>query len=149
MKTLPGKIIIIDDQEHEKTLLEEALLEKQWSGELEYFSLAEDAIEYLKKTEDKIFLIICDINLPKMNGLEMKKDVDKHAELSKKAIPFIFLSTAATRDQVTEAYAYRVQGYFQKAKSVDEQADMLDKIINYWIINQHPHIEKIPAIRGL
>ena len=145
MKKIPGKIVLVDDQEYERTLLEEVLLEKEWNTTIEYFPRAEEALRYLKETDDKIFLIISDINMPGMNGLEFKKIIDQHDELSRKAIPFIFVSTAATQDEVTEAYGYRVQGYFQKPKSVEAQADMLDIIIQYWIVNQHPQLSGISA----
>ena len=141
MKKIPGKIVLVDDQEYERTLLEEALLDKQWDTTIEYFPKAEEALEYLRKTDDKIFLIISDIDMPVMDGLEFKKTLDQDRELSRKAIPFIFASTAATQERVTEAYSYRVQGYFQKPKKVGPQADMLDTIIQYWIINQHPNLE--------
>lgn len=146
MKKLPGKIVLVDDQEQEKFLLEEALLEKQWDATIEHFSTAKAALEYLQKTQDDIFLIISDINMPVMDGLAFKRIIDQDDELSQKAIPFIFASTAASQDEVTEAYNYRVQGYFKKPKTVDTQAEMLDIIIRYWIINQHPRIQDISAI---
>lgn len=143
MKKLPGKIILLDDQEYERLLLEEALLRKQWEVTIEYFPKANDALSYLRETQDPIFLIICDINMPRMDGLEFKKVVDQDPKLSEKGIPFVFVSTAATREQVQKAYSYRVQGYFQKPATIEKQADMLDVIIHYWIINQHPRIYSV------
>lgn len=142
MKELPGKILLIDDEEYEKVLLEEALLDKQWVVDIAYFSSTEQALKYLKETQDSIFIVLCDINMPKMSGLDFKKIIDQNYELSKKALPFIFVSNGATQEQVQEAYSYRVQGYFQKPRSEKLQADMLDTIIRYWMINQHPNIHR-------
>lgn len=100
---------------------------------MEYFNNPEDAFEYLSKTEDEIFLIISDMKMPKLSGMELKKIIDNDKILAKKAIPFIFTTNAATEEEITEAHIYRVQGYFKKADTIDEQAEMLDSIIKYWI----------------
>lgn len=142
-KKVTGKIILVDDQIYEKDLLKIALLKRNWSIEIEYFSGAEAALEYLKNSRDEIFLIICDMNMPKINGLDFKRSIDTNDVLRIKSIPFIFASTGASKEQVTEAYDYRVQGYFKKPATTEEQAEMLDIIIRYWIISRHPNRDNI------
>ncbi len=138
MKRVHGKIILVDDEKYEKILLEEALHRKDWAIKVEYFSNAFDALDHLKKFKEPVFLIISDMNMPRMNGLDFKKTIDNDPVLRKKAIPFIFASNSASKEEVCQAYEYRVQGYFKKPMTVNEQADMLDKIIQYWIISRHP-----------
>lgn len=139
MKKLSGKIILVDDQLYEKGLLELALEEKGWEVQLEYFKRAEDALDYLEETLDKLFLIISDIDMPKMNGLEFKKAIDTSFGAHRKSIPFIFASNSDTSEIISEAFLYRVQGFFRKASTVTEQAEMLDIIIKYWIVCNHPN----------
>lgn len=141
MIKLKGKIILVDDESYEKELLEAALLKRGWDAKVEYFNDAEDALEHLRKNKAEIFLIISDMNMPKMNGMDFKKSIDKDPELRGTSIPFIFASTAARKEEITEAFDYRVQGFFQKPNTTDEQADMLDIIIKYWIISSHPNKE--------
>lgn len=143
MKKVKGKIILVDDELYEKELLSLALRKKHWDIELEYFSSAEEALQHLKENDDEIFLIISDINMPKMNGLDFKRAIDSDKFLMTKSIPFIFASTAQTKEQVTEAYQYRVQGYFRKPSTLEEQAEMLEIIIRYWIISRHPNKDDI------
>ncbi len=139
MIKLKGKIILVDDEGYEKELLESALQDRGWDAKVEYFDDANDALEYLRQNKSEIFLIISDMNMPKMNGMDFKKSIDKDVELRETSIPFIFASTANVKAEITEAYAYRVQGYFQKLNTTEEQADMLDIIIiKYWIISSHP-----------
>lgn len=139
MKRIKGKIVLVDDEKYEKTLLEMALLQKQWKIELVYFKNPMEAFEFLKKTDDEIFLIIADMNMPGMNGLDLKKAIDMEKALFQKSIPFIFFSNSASKEQITQAYDYRVQGYFTKPLTVEEQANQLDIIIKYWIISRHPN----------
>jgi CheY-like chemotaxis protein len=138
MKKLRGKIILIDDEKFEKKILLLALKEIDAKIELEYFYDPEEALEHLKKTNDNIFLIISDMNMPKMNGLELKHAIDSDRKLKKKAVPFIFSSTSVTRSQLEEAYDYRLQGYFIKPNDVKGMAQQLKKIIDYWSESIHP-----------
>ncbi len=81
------------------------------------------------------------MNMPRISGMEFKKIIDQDEVLKRKSIPFIFSTNGASPEQVTEAYEYRVQGYFKKVSSVDKQAEMLDNIIKYWIDSKHPNKE--------
>lgn len=142
MKKISGKIILVDGEKYEKDLLKTALLEKQWDVEVDHYMKAQEAIEHLKAyNKEEIFLIISDMRIDGMSGLDFKKNIDSDKVLKQKAIPFIFASNTATNEQVSQAYDYRIQGYFKKPLNVDEQAEMLDTIIKYWIISRHPNKE--------
>ncbi|MEX2485385.1 MAG: response regulator [Brumimicrobium sp.] len=139
MKKVTGKIILIDDQKHEKSFLQDSLIDNNWAIEVEYFSNATDALKHLRENADDIFLIISDMNMPEMSGMEFKKTIDEDPFLRQKAIPFIFASSLITKEQVTEAYEYRVQGFFRKPETNDEQSEMLEKIVQYWKSCIHPN----------
>ncbi len=139
MIKLKGKIILVDDESYEKELLEKALEKRGWDTKVEYFDDANDALTHLKQNKDEVFLVISDMNMPKMNGMDFKKSIDKDLALREKSIPFIFATSAPAKREVTDAYDYRVQGYFRKPNTTEEQADTLDIIIKYWIISIHPN----------
>jgi CheY-like chemotaxis protein len=143
MEKIDGKIILVDDQKYENDLIQLALYEKEWDVEVEYFMNPKEALKYFKHTKDKIFLVISDMHMPQMSGLDLKKAIDIDPVASRKSIPFIFFSTSASNAEVTQAYSYRVQGYFKKPLHVKEQAAQLDIIINYWIIARHPNKDSI------
>ena len=143
MIKLKGKIILVDDDGYEKDFLIAALRKRGWDANVEYFSDAHDALEHLKQNDDEIFLVISDMNMPKMSGMDFKKAMDSNVQLREKSIPFIFASSASSKSEITEAYDYRVQGYFRKPFTTEEQADMLDIIIKYWIISNHPNKDEI------
>lgn len=145
MKHVDGKIILVDDQKYEKDLLNIALDEKEWGIKVEYFDNAREALNHLQENLDEIFLIISDMNMPGMNGMEFKKAIDRDEYLRQKSIPFIFASSEPLRENVVEAYQYRVQGFFKKPESIEDQADMLETIIRYWISCIHPDKYDITA----
>ncbi|MBC7864454.1 MAG: response regulator [Bacteroidia bacterium] len=140
--TVNGKIILVDDEKYEKELLMLALREKQWDVKVEYFNNGNDALEHMRTTKDKLFLVISDMNMPEMTGLELKKAIDEDKILREKSMPFIFMSGGGSNEEVSEAYDYRVQGFFEKPKTVGEQAEVLDLIIKYWIVSLHPEKKK-------
>jgi CheY-like chemotaxis protein len=139
MIKLKGKIILVDDDSYERELLESALQKRGWDARVEYFDNADDALDHLKQNSDEIFIIISDMNMPKMNGLDFKKAIDNETGLREKSIPFIFATSTSVRSEITQAFDYRVQGYFRKPNTTEEQADMLDIIIKYWIVSSHPN----------
>jgi CheY-like chemotaxis protein len=138
-RKIKGKLVLVDDDPSEEIFLKFALEKGKWNVDLKFFSDPKKALEYLKETDDEIFLVISDINMPGMNGFDFKKEIDANRELSKKAIPFIFASNSASQKDIALAYDNRVHGYFQKPVGIDEATNMLDKIFNYWLICRHPY----------
>jgi DNA-binding NtrC family response regulator len=143
MKQVEGKIVLVDDEKYELDLLAHALKKKNWDIQIAYFNNVEDALEHLKKNRDEIFLIISDMDMPKINGMDFKKIIDNDEYLKQKAVPFIFATNSIGRETIVEAYHYRVQGYFKKPNDIEGQATMLETIIQYWIACEHPNKEDI------
>lgn len=142
MKRIKGKVILIDDNRIEEELLLECITKGRWKAEVEYFDNAENALKYLKETDDFIFLIICDMNMPKVTGLDLKKQIDADKKLKMRSIPFIFATTAAIESEIAVAYEYGTQGYFEKPFDMKKICDMIDVIFNYWQLSLHPDKKK-------
>ena len=135
-----GPIIIIEDDQDDRDIIEEVLKELSIPNETIWFTRCLNAFDYLKTHTNQPFLIFCDINLPGLSGIELKKQIDADKELRKKSIPFVFLSTSADKKYVNEAYTeMTVQGYFQKANSYDETKKNVKAILEYWKICKHPN----------
>ena len=137
--SLTGPIICIDDDDDDQHLLAVAIKELQVSNELHFFSDGETALEFLKITPLKPFLILCDINLPRMNGIELQKRLNENEYLRKKSIPFLFVTTAASSALVKTAYDVTVQGYLKKLHTFNELKEQLKLIIAYWSACLHPN----------
>ena len=74
------------------------------NNELKFFTTCDDAYEYLGTSDDQPFIIICDMNIPRMNGLEFKKQIDENEVLRMKSIPFVFITTFAQKQVMNAAY---------------------------------------------
>jgi CheY-like chemotaxis protein len=132
-------ILIVEDDADDQYFIRTICDKLGVACELIFFEDGQKALSYLQNTERKTFLILCDINMPVMNGLELRRKIQEDEHLRKKSIPFIFLSTAARPKEVEEAYDLTVQGFFVKASQLSEMEKTLDLILNYWIRCKHPN----------
>lgn len=132
-------IIIIEDDADDQFFITDICESLKLSHKLKFFSDAERAFGYLKSTTDQPFLILCDINLPGMSGIDLRKLINGNDALRRKSIPFVFYSTATTKGQVNQAYDMAVQGFFVKEHSVKETKATLSTIFKYWERCVHPN----------
>jgi len=131
-------IVIVEDDEDDCAFLLSALKETGINNPFHCFSAGDEALEYLKKTTDEIFLIISDVNMPRMNGLDLKKNINKNEYLNNKTIPFVFLSTSSSELVVKEAFMLCPQGFFKKPTNLAGLSIIAHDIINYWSHNILP-----------
>jgi CheY-like chemotaxis protein len=135
---IKGPIIIVDDDDDDHYILRRVCEKLGITNPLTFFSEGSKLIEYLRTTTENPFIILCDVNMPVINGLELKRMIDGDANLRKKAIPFVFFSTSAMSSIVREAFEMSVQGFFIKAQSLDELEGTLRTIFTYWEKCEHP-----------
>lgn len=133
-------IIIIDDDEDDLEFLKQAFIDLGIDNEIIIFSDGHAFLDYMSDTEQKTFFILCDINMAKINGLELKQRIFEDERLRMKCMPFIFLSTSAGSAAVMRAYSFGVQGYFIKPPKYEDIMVLLQKIIAYWTDSQHPNL---------
>ena len=105
-------IVIVEDDDDDCEMLLHAFKEAGVVNPFKCFTNAPDAIHYLKSTVETPFIIISDINMPKINGLKFKSIINEDKEISQKRIPFIFLSTAKKNEFMERAFKLSIQGYF-------------------------------------
>ncbi len=137
---LSGPIIFVEDDHDDQFIFREACEMLGIKNPLKFFNNAEAALEYLRKTEDKPFIIFCDINMPEKDGLEFRRTINDEEWLRKKSIPFIFFSTAATPMQVRVAYDLTVQGFFIKEQRFTDTRATIKMILDYWGKCYHPNM---------
>jgi len=134
-----GPIIIIEDDKDDQELLNEIFLELKVPNIVKFFSSCIQAFDYLITTIERPFLIISDINLPAMTGLELCRRIYEHESLKKKTIPFIFLTTTNDQMVIAKAYEMFIQGFFVKPSSLNELKDTIRMIVEYWKFSRHPY----------
>ena len=127
-----GPVIIIEDDLDDQEILKEIFQKLAYPNEVIFFADGQAALDYLMKPGILPFLILSDINMPKLNGFELRSKLKTDAELAVKCIPYLFFSTALNQKAVIEAYSMSVQGFFVKDSSMVELEKTISVIMEYW-----------------
>ena len=96
-----------------------------------------DALNYLYSSAETPFLILSDINMPRMDGITFKQKIDACKVLKEKCIPFIFISTSNNGGLARSACGLNVQGLFEKGYSYQQLLETLTIILKYWNNTTH------------
>lgn len=139
MTSKKGPILLIDDDADECELIKDALKLEQIENEVICFSNGLKALTFLKSTSQQPFLIFSDINMPGMNGLELRERINENEQLRRKSIPFVFLTTSAGTTAIKAAYEMSVQGFFEKPHLMSEIRKLMREICYYWLQCRHPN----------
>ena len=135
---MKGPIIMIEDDLEDQEIMQEIFKELKLYNEIKFFKEGSAALQYLRSTREKPFLIISDVNLPGMSGIMLRDEILKDEYLKRKNIPFIFLSTSDGKSIIDKVYEQQVQGYFQKQTSYDAIKTQFKMIVEYWSHCIHP-----------
>jgi CheY-like chemotaxis protein len=127
-----GPIIIIEDDDDDQELLKEAFKRLEYVNELHFFADGYKALEYLNRSDVIPFIIISDINLPKLDGFALRDKIKMDEKLQLRCIPYLFFSTAVSQEAVINAYSLSVQGFFIKQNSLGELEKTIGVIMEYW-----------------
>lgn len=134
-----GPILLIDDDKDEQEILQDALQKLGIENELICFSNGSTALAYLQSTEVTPLFILSDINMPGMNGSELRRRITEDEVARGKSIPFIFLTTATGTLAIRQAYEMSVQGFFQKPAGFDDYMKLIKLVYDYWQVCRHPN----------
>jgi CheY-like chemotaxis protein len=140
-----GEIVLIDDNKAELRLLKEAFEATGFPRHLKTIADPTLAFDYIVKNVKNIFIILCDINMPKLSGPALLDKINKNHELKMAVIPFIFLTNSAQEKDILRAYELAPQGYFQKPFHTEGMTQLFKLIINYWTaafipFHEYPHM---------
>jgi CheY-like chemotaxis protein len=127
-----GPIIVIEDDIDDQDILEEIFLKLGYRNKIIYFTDGHEALSFLDRSDVQPFLILSDINMPKIDGFELRNRIFTNEQLQTKCIPYLFFTTGANKKAVTAAYALSVQGFFLKPSSMQALENTIRKIVEYW-----------------
>jgi CheY-like chemotaxis protein len=137
-----GPIVVIEDDSDDQEILNEIFKELEFRNSVVYFLESEKALDFLLKTDIEPFIILSDINMPKLNGLELREKINTNEDLRIKCIPYLFFTTSAEQSYVVNAYSKSVQGFFVKPHGYEKLKRVIRLIIEYWLECESPNYIK-------
>lgn len=134
-----GAILLVEDDKDDQELITEIIKNLGIKNHILCVENGKQALDYLTSATEIPFLILCDMNMPIMGGIELRQRITNSEALRRKSIPFIFLTTTASPQAVKEAYEMSVQGFFEKSNGLEEFKKLIQLIYNYWQQCKHPN----------
>ncbi len=127
-----GPIIIIEDDEDDQEIFKEVFNALNYPNEIIFFGDGYEALNYLTETAVEPFIIFSDINMPILNGIELRAKIHQNEDLRLKSIPYLFFTTSAEQRHVIDAYSKSIQGFFIKPSGYGEIKEVIKTIVEYW-----------------
>ena len=124
-------ILLVDDSQADVYMTKRAFKEGKVVNDINTASNGEEALEYLKNPDkENPDIILLDINMPRMNGLELLKIIKEDDNL--KLIPVIMLTTSVNEVDVINSYSHHASSYITKPVELSDFSEAIRKIEDYW-----------------
>jgi CheY-like chemotaxis protein len=137
-----GAIVIIEDDADDQEMFSEVFKDLNYKNEIVFLNDGQEALAYLTAKSTEPFIVFSDINMPKLNGMELRRQIHENEDIRLKTIPYLFFTTSAAQESVVDAYSKSIQGFFIKPSTFQELKTMLKIIVEYWQKCESPHYVK-------
>jgi CheY-like chemotaxis protein len=129
-------LLVIEDDPSEQKLIRMMVKISGYPFTIKFLNDGEEAVNFIKSFPDKeelfgkVHLIFLDLNLPKVNGIEVLKTIRQNDILKK--TPVVVLTTSNSKSDINLAYEAGASGFVRKPSLVDEYEKAIRKVFDYW-----------------
>lgn len=137
IKTKNKPILLVEDDEVDVMTVKRALKELHVTNPMAHLENGEEALAYLQNPKkEQPCIILLDINMPVMNGLEFLAKAKADSAL--KRIPVIMLTTSDQDEDKIDSFNLGVAGYIRKPVEYLKFLEIMRTIDVYWTISELP-----------
>lgn len=138
------EILMVEDNQQDLDLALRALRKANLANRIQVTRDGEEALQFMfcegpyadRKVENGPKLILLDLKLPKVDGLEVLKRIksDPRTQL----IPVVVLTSSKEQNDVVESYQLGVNSYIVKPVNFEHFSEAVQKLGMYWLLLNHP-----------
>lgn len=137
MKVTNKPILLVEDDQVDTMTVTRALKEIHVTNPLVHLENGEDAVNYLRDPQkEKPCIILLDLNMPIMNGIEFLQVVKNDGKL--RCIPVVVLTTSEEQQDKVNSFNLGVAGYMAKPVDYRQFVEVMRSIDAYWTISEMP-----------
>lgn len=137
------KILLVEDNKDDEALILRAFKKNNINNNIIVTRDGSEALEWLygekgegRKVNEMPDLILLDLKLPKINGLEVLKKIRSNE--STKLLPVVVLTTSVEKTDITESYILNANSYLKKPVDFNEFINVVKDLSHYWLdLNQN------------
>lgn len=127
-------ILVVDDDQVDIMTIKRALRENDIQNDILTATNGEKAIDVLENESKKPNIILLDLNMPKMNGIEFLKVIKRDQRY--KNIPVVVLTSSKEMEDIRQSFELGVAGYMVKPIDYLDFHLLIKKIIQYWEMSE-------------
>ena len=131
-------ILMVDDDEEDRMLTKDALIESRVPGDLRFATDGEELLDYLRHRgryspphdPPRPGLILLDLNMPRKDGREALREIKTDPDL--RTIPVIVLSTSRAREDIERCYNLGANSFITKPATFSSLVHAMGALGHYW-----------------
>ena len=132
----PVEILLVEDNPADVRLTVETLKQEKICNNIHVVSDGEEALDFLHKRGKypnavRPDLILLDLNLPKVDGREVLKDIKSDDKL--KAIPVVVLTVSKAEEDVLKSYKLHANCYITKPIDLEQFSKVAKAVQDFWL----------------
>ncbi len=127
-------ILLIEDDTIEIMKLQRMVAKHSLKHNIIEAKNGEEALSFLESSERLPDIILLDLNMPRMSGIEFLEILKKDARL--RYLPTIILTTSENRVDLLKCYEIGIAGYIIKPLKYEDYQGKLEKVLAYWNVNE-------------
>ena len=147
------RILLVEDSANDIELILAALEENHLGNEVVVVRDGEEALDYLYRRgvyrlrrEGNPVVVLLDLKLPKVDGLEVLAQLKSDAEL--KVIPVVVLTSSSEEQDLIESYNLGTNAYVVKPVDFHEFVDAIKELGLFWAVVNQPPPGSLPSVRN-
>jgi CheY-like chemotaxis protein len=138
------EILIVEDNPQDLDLAQRALRKAKLTNHIHVARDGEEALQFIfcegphsrRKIENGPKVILLDLKLPKVDGLEVLKRIKSDPRTE--TIPVVVLTSSKEQSDVVESYHLGVNSYIVKPVNFEQFSEAVQKLGMYWLLLNHP-----------
>lgn len=136
-KSFRGHILLVDDNIDDIDLTILAFKKNNITNEIQTAMNGEEAISLLHADNSELpSIVLMDINMPKMNGLEALKKIRSHPKTA--ALPVVILTSSKEDQDIIDGYGNGANSYIRKPVDFVNFVEAIKQLGMYWLLLNEP-----------
>lgn len=128
------KVLLIEDDMIEVMKFKRAISSLNLSHDIIEANNGEEALKLLEKKDQLPDIVLLDLNMPKISGIEFLRILKSNEYL--KYLPTIIVTTSSNKKDLIACYEEGIAGYLIKPLKYEEYVLKIDRLLSYWSINE-------------
>jgi CheY-like chemotaxis protein len=123
-------VLIAEDDADDRMLTLDAFKRGNLDQELDFVGDGEELIRALRRAGSRPCLVLLDLNMPRMGGMEALREIKTDPLL--RDIPVVILTTSRASEDVAQSYGLGANSFITKPVGLESYQEMLKSLSKYW-----------------